>query len=473
MYRTPLFQRRSLWIAIVVMLAILLVTILLTLLLGSRYVVYADDDVTFVRGDYSEVTQVLDAAGIAVRPEDLISPRAGEPIEPGNAITVERARPVTIRTESQTRQFWTLQGNLAAVLAEAGLSVDPTDRIFADGERIPYQRLAQATVPAVVEVGEFNDVTIRDGTSTISLRTAATTVGQAIEEAGLLIYAADGVQPALGARLTEGEDIVVRRSRPYTIIVDGQSFQTRSHHRRVIDILAEAGIGLVGQDFTVPPLDAQLQADATIRVVRVTTDYVFEDETIPYETLWQPTAELEIDQKAQLSAGTPGILRRRIEIRYEDGVEVSRRAEGEWVAREPVNQVMGYGTKIVLRTLTTPDGTFEYWRAVRMRVTSYTAASSGKAPSHPAYGITASGLQAGTGIVAIDPRVVPFRSWVYVPGYGTGFAGDTGGGVKGRWIDLGFDESEYESWSGYVDVYYLAPAPPPEKINYLIPSTVP
>ena len=109
----------------------------------------------------------------------------------------------------------------------------------------------------------------------------------------------------------------------------------------------------------------------------------------------------------------------------------------------------------------------------RPRVTSYTAASSGKAPDDPGYGITASGVLAGTGVVAIDRSVVPFRSYIYVPGYGKAFAGDTGGGVRGRWIDLGYDEDEYQSWSGYVDVYYLTPVPPAEDINYLLPTALP
>jgi 3D (Asp-Asp-Asp) domain-containing protein len=75
--------------------------------------------------------------------------------------------------------------------------------------------------------------------------------------------------------------------------------------------------------------------------------------------------------------------------------------------------------------------------------------------------------------VAIDPSVVPWQSSVYVPGYGIGFAGDTGGGVKGRWIDLGYDEDELTAWSGYVDVYFLAPVPPADQINYLIPTWLP
>ena len=100
-------------------------------------------------------------------------------------------------------------------------------------------------------------------------------------------------------------------------------------------------------------------------------------------------------------------------------------------------------------------------------------ATSGKDPSHPAYGITASGVPAGYGVVSVDPNVVPFRSYVYVPGYGKGFAGDTGGGVKGRFIDLGYDDGHIEAWNGYVDVYYLTPIPAPDQINYLLPSTLP
>ena len=35
-------------------------------------------------------------------------------------------------------------------------------------------------------------------------------------------------------------------------------------------------------------------------------------------------------------------------------------------------------------------------------------ASTGKSPGHPAYGITASGMRAGYGVVAVDPRVIPW-----------------------------------------------------------------
>jgi 3D (Asp-Asp-Asp) domain-containing protein len=53
-------------------------------------------------------------------------------------------------------------------------------------------------------------------------------------------------------------------------------------------------------------------------------------------------------------------------------------------------------------------------------------------------GTTAIGLRAGYGVVAVDPRVIPLRSVLYIEGYGRAIAGDTGGAIKGHRIDLGF-----------------------------------
>lgn len=38
--------------------------------------------------------------------------------------------------------------------------------------------------------------------------------------------------------------------------------------------------------------------------------------------------------------------------------------------------------------------------------------------------------------IAVDPRVIPLGSKVYVAGYGYAIAGDTGGAIKGNRIDI-------------------------------------
>lgn len=57
-------------------------------------------------------------------------------------------------------------------------------------------------------------------------------------------------------------------------------------------------------------------------------------------------------------------------------------------------------------------------------------------------GITAIGLRARKGIVAVDPRVIPLGTKLYIPGYGEALAADTGGWIKGNRIDLCFESLE-------------------------------
>lgn len=51
-------------------------------------------------------------------------------------------------------------------------------------------------------------------------------------------------------------------------------------------------------------------------------------------------------------------------------------------------------------------------------------------------GFTARGTSVEYGTIAVDPRVIPLGSKIYVPGYGWGRALDTGGAVRGNIIDI-------------------------------------
>ena len=57
-------------------------------------------------------------------------------------------------------------------------------------------------------------------------------------------------------------------------------------------------------------------------------------------------------------------------------------------------------------------------------------------------GITATGLRARKGIVAVDPRIIPLGTKLYIPGYGEALAADTGGWIKNDRIDLCFESLE-------------------------------
>jgi 3D (Asp-Asp-Asp) domain-containing protein len=298
--------------------------------------------------------------------------------------------------------------------------------------------------------------------------TTAPTVGEALHRIGLTLYLADGVEPGLNERLTSGMHIAVDRSIPVTVHVDGRTLRTRTHRERVDEVLADLNVVLAGQDYAIPALDEPLTEDALIKVVRVTERFLIEQEPIPFEVAWQPDSNMEIDVQGLLQEGARGIRERRIRVRYEDGAEIKRTVENVYVAVPPTTKIMGYGTKIVVRTLDTPSGPVEYWRKIRVLATSYSASTAGTPRDAPWYGRTRLGLKMQFGIVAVDPRYIALSTDIYVPGYGVGFAGDTGGAIKGRRIDLGYDDDNLVLWYKWVDVYLLTPVPPANQINYIL-----
>ena len=78
----------------------------------------------------------------------------------------------------------------------------------------------------------------------------------------------------------------------------------------------------------------------------------------------------------------------------------------------------------------TEMGMMAYTAAYTMEATAYLPTDGSGA------GITATGIPARRGVVAVDPGVIPLGSRVYIPGYGVAIAADTGGAIRGQKVDL-------------------------------------
>lgn len=451
-----------------------------------------------VDGYHARFTTHQDTVGDALRelrltlaPEDRVQPALTAPLTPGTIITVQRARPVWIVADGQDKALRTHATTVGEIAREANLLVDDSDEIYLDGARVALSTTLPAPVEVRADVPRFwgtppwNErtvlpltlavrravpLTVHDGAVTVSFRTTAPSVGEALHREHYLLYLGDQVDPPLGTPARARLHVFIQRSIPVVFRFDGETLRTRTRQTTVGAAMAEQGLVVAGLDRVEPAMATALTPNMTVEVVRVREQVEIAQDVVPFNTVWVGDNSLPIDQRAVKTQGQAGITRHRYRVRYEDNQVISRTLDTSWVAQEPITRVLAYGRQIEPKTLQTADGEITYWRKVRMYTTAYTAASAGRPPTHPAYGRTRIGLTLRTGIVAVDPTVVPLRSWVYVPGYGKGLAGDTGGGIIGKFIDLGYSAGEYKSWHWWTDVYLLWPPPPAHQIRWMLPD---
>jgi uncharacterized protein YabE (DUF348 family) len=297
-----------------------------------------------------------------------------------------------------------------------------------------------------------------EGQATFS--TSAATVGEALQARGLAVGERDFVWPPPETPLNANLTVEYRPAREITVRVDGQEFSLRANGETVGAALASAGIPLIGLDTSLPAESEPLPADGVIQIVRVRETLSLVQKPLPFQTQFVDAPEVLLGVEEILAPGRAGVAVSRTRIRYEDEVETDRFEEAEAVVIPPQDRLSGRGTKVALQPVPGQEG-LQYWRAFSMYATSYSPCRSG-VPGRCFYG-TASGLPVQRGVVAMS------RLWydqlrgtrVYIPGYGVAVVADTGGGFPdGRpWIDLGFSDSDYETWSGWITVYFLAPAP--------------
>jgi len=406
---------------------------------------------------------VLKQEGYTVQPEDRVIPAGNTWLIGSGIIRLDRAQTVTV-TDVQTklRQELRLTERIPAnLLAAAGILLFPGDQVQADGAVIdPY-----APVP-VNESGltlVFNPavaLSIHDGAGSHTIYSSAATVIEAMWQAGVTVTLGDRLSPAGDTPLTDTSSVTIERAQPVTIQFADHNLLTASTATTVAELLADSRITLQGLDYTRPAESEPIPADRTVSVVRVREEITLEQKTIPFKSSYQQDNQTELDQRRVITAGEYGIEVSRVRIRWEDGVETARTAESAWVAKEPQNQLVGYGTQAVVKTVDTPFGALEYWRAVNVFATSYSPCRLG-IPNY-CNTQTSSGAQLRQGIVAVTRA---WYSWmrgqrVYIPGYGVAVVGDVGGGIPGRfWVDLGYQDADFKSWATTVTMYFLTPIP--------------
>lgn len=230
-------------------------------------------------------------------------------------------------------------------------------------------------------------------------------------------------------------DVAQAQASAHDIIIaaDGAERHVRTAETTVGAALEQAGIQPGPADLICPEPNVRLYNGMRVQVVRVVEKVVSCEEPIAFAVRRKPTNELRVGLNRVISEGQRGLKRLSYRVRCEDGVVKKREFLHAEVAVAPKDKVILVGD----RGAGVSRGSFTSRRVLIMHATAYDP--SPRSCGRYASGRTCTGMKAGRGVVAVDPRVISLGSRLYIEGYGFAIAGDRGRSIKGLRIDLGFD----------------------------------
>lgn len=201
---------------------------------------------------------------------------------------------------------------------------------------------------------------------------------------------------------------------------------------------------------------AQVPEETTAAPTRATEDVIITCEQVNREETgfetricYNPT--LPEGEEVILVPGVSGVLEHRDWVEYTNGEETNRENIETVQVQEAVSQIVAVGTGTQLGEngnipsvgdgflVTAAGEVLNFHKVDEFKATAYTKTDTGCSD------ITATGTSVRVGVIAVDPKVIPYGTEVFIVSndgdyvYGVARAEDCGGDIKNKRIDLYFD----------------------------------
>ncbi|MFR7759748.1 MAG: 3D domain-containing protein [Peptoniphilus grossensis] len=295
-----------------------------------------------------------------------------------------------------------------------------------------------------------NDVELNINGKTKTVFTYEKTVGDFLEKEGIVLKNKDLVSPSLDKAIDKDMKIVISSPKSYHIKDGKKTLIAEASGYTVADVLDNLDIKLNKLDRVSLPLDEIAKEGMEIRIDRVVVENLENKIEIPFETESRENKDMFEGEKKVITKGEVGQKTESLKNTYVNGVLETTEVLKSEITKDPVKEVVEVGTK---KGTVAPNGK-NAKRVIVMQATAYDPTAGSK---------TAMGTRARVGAVAVDPKVIPLGSKLYIesmdgfPTYGYATAEDTGGAIKGNRIDLFYNSNAEANRFGRrnVKVYVL------------------
>lgn len=307
----------------------------------------------------------------------------------------------------------------------------------------------------LIQINEF------DGTNDIKqLKTRKLTVGEFLNENQILIEENDVISKDVDDEISDNDVLIIREGRLVELSADGKMEIVTVTKPTVGEAIKELGIELSETDRVTPDKNEPVTENISIAVDRYVTEYTVETEAVEFDTKRVEDSSLEKGKTRIIESGKKGKKEVKYSLLKKNGEVISKEVVSETIIEKPVTRVVKVGTKKKVNFTksaskstagnnsknSTGENTihgYNYSKKLTVTATAYDTSLK----ENGGFSKTAMGLTPGYGIVAVDPRIIPLGTKLYIESpdggkswsYGYCVAGDTGGAIKGNRVDLCFE----------------------------------
>jgi uncharacterized protein YabE (DUF348 family) len=265
-------------------------------------------------------------------------------IPPPKHVLADSSRIVSIYYDGQEKIITTNATTVGAALQEAGVALGAGDMVEPSAATVIPQGFFN------VNVYRSRPVVVTEGSASHTVQTASQSPDLIAQQAGFTVYPEDTYTVSTITDITStgtvGQQVTIHPSVPVVIDSDGQQQTVRTQQKTVGGLLHERDVALGPQDTTSPSSDTAITSNMTIQINRVANVIATEAQAIPFTTQTINDANLTIGTTQIQTAGSNGSKTVTYRVHYQNGIEQSQVQLAATVTQQPVAQVELVGTKI-------------------------------------------------------------------------------------------------------------------------------
>ena len=323
--------------------------------------------------------------------------------------------------------------NTDLIVGRSGLSAKEDSKIILD-------YFDANTKGSLVVVTKPHKVKIYDKGKLVKSVTVSGTVGDAIKKSGIKLKDGDKLSINKSVPVTEDTRVDIYRAFTVTLISDGRKQKIRTTECTVEELLVKSGVRLGQDDIVSPKLSKELNKSTKVQVKRVTYKEVKKTVPVEYETVVKYDDSMYEEQVRVEQQGKNGTQVNYYKKKYIDGKYDSQELVRKEINKEPKDKIIVWGSRpslyggnVARRVISDLTPPYRIDMDENNRPIKYKKKIVGNATAYCTGTVTSTGRRAQEGVVAVDPREIPYGTKMYIVSsdnryvYGYAIAGDTGG----------------------------------------------